>query len=81
MSLANGKNSHHPSLRTGMKVNGTLATYVVTMTAPGLGTNPTIDLPPEMALNFISGHQARHPLRDGQEGFMVWLTDPRSRGG
>ena len=32
---------------------------------------------PEVELNFISGRQARHALRKGEECLMVWVTDPQ----
>ena len=33
---------------------------------------------PDVQLNFISGKQARHALRKGEEGFMVWVTEEKA---
>ena len=33
---------------------------------------------PDIQLNFISGKQARHALRKGEEGFMVWVTEEKA---
>ena len=54
--------------------NETLAANVGT---PSLDTDPMRHSEPEVELNFISGRQARHAMRNGEEGFMVWVTDLR----
>ena len=33
---------------------------------------------PDVQQNFISGKQARHALRKGEEGFMVWVTEEKA---
>ena len=52
--------------------NETLAANIGT---PSLDTDPMRHSEPEVELNFIFGRQARHAMRNGEEGFMVWVTD------
>ena len=58
------------------KINiGGNETLVANVGTPSLDTDPMRHSEPEVELNFISGRQARHAMRNGEEGFMVWVTD------